>query len=502
MRNIRSSFRMNFKVILAVTFLLGLSIDSIAQSPKKYLKNGFYEQAFVEAVHKQNKRVKLKKKHTEVIYASYDIIYTKHSDFITSSDSDWQLSYNKFIRLTKFRAKVTHPGVYDNLKNVLNDQTSLGQLATKFNDGNQDDLAMAEHLENQGKFEKALVLYQLIEKRHIEAKPIKALADRLILIDYESKIQNANQKIGDKYILEATALLGEASEQSAIAAIDLIELARTFRPLNFEEEDLLKLANLIKGASWMEEAKKLLDTPTKNNARLAFELIERVRTVQTLTPGEERLSETAKDWGMTRILVSVQGVVPINTKESVSGFLNKAKSSKWVSFYYAKDETKIFDFEMEITENQPTVALGKRKKKVTQNTKTVEFWEPETDDQGNTTNVKKTRLAIAVVATLSRTKTATLTWSIILKDLSDGKAAYSETTDTKVEITNESASFVSGDILALPENTETDVDLDSQPFPSDKDMLNQVKQQYLHELNQLVNSRQFHLHNINSEIRQ
>ena len=54
----------NISMLLALAFIIGVSLPSYAQSPKKYLKNGFYEQAFVEAVYKQNKKVKLKKKYT------------------------------------------------------------------------------------------------------------------------------------------------------------------------------------------------------------------------------------------------------------------------------------------------------------------------------------------------------------------------------------------------------------------------------------------------------
>ncbi len=71
--------------------------------------------------------------------------------------------------------------------------------------------------------------------------------------------------------------------------------------------------------------------------------------------------------------------------------------------------------------------------------------------------------------------------------MEDGKLIHSETEESLVEHTNEYASLESGDILALPENIETGVDLDSQPFPTDKEMKNQVTQNYINSLIKTVN---------------
>jgi hypothetical protein len=499
-RNILT-YLVSYRAILTIVFLIGLSANGNCQSPKKLLANGYYEQAFVNAVYKQNKKVKLKEKFTEVIYPSYEKIYTKNSEIIKSSETTWQQSYNALILTSKYRAKVKHPGVSDNLANILYDKTILDQMGSKFNNANRKDMEIGATFKDQGKFEKALELYRGVAKRHREVEPITTLTNRLLIIDHELLIENANQKYGDQYIAEATEILGVASAKSAEKAISLIEKARALRPLNLEEEALLELAHLFKSNSIMQDAEKLLLTPTKKNARLAFELIERVRNMRTLSAEEERLSEKANEWGMTKILVNIDGD-PVNTKESLSGFLNKSKTSKWITYYFSEEESASLDFKMTITENQPIVLLGKRKKEVSQQSKTVEYYEEETDGQGNTIKVKKTRQAIAMVAVLSRTKTASLAWSIVLKDLSDGKAVFSENTESIHEIKNEFASLESGDILALPENIETDIDLDSQPFPSDKDMVKQVKQQYLHELNKSINNGNFHLINVNKEIKQ
>ena len=491
------TLKKNSKAILAFSLFVSLSLQVIGQSPKKYFKNGFFEQAFVEAVHKQNKKVKLKKKHVEIINKSYLIIYEKHSEVIVSADADWQQSYNRLIRMVKFRAKVKHPGVYDKLNNILYDKTVLEHLALKFNEENLEDLQVAKNFESTNDYVKAFSLYQGMSMRHDQAEPITTLSDRLVIIDCESKIENVNQKIGDQYILEAEILLGKPSKQSAKAAIELIEKARSHRPLNFEEEELLTLANLFLGDSFIDEAEKLISTRTKKNARLAFELINRARSVKTLSTKEEKLLETAKSLGMTRILVKIKGGKPINDIQSLSGVLNKGKSSSWVAYYYSTDNNEVMDFEMEITENRPTVILSDIRKRVTQNTKTVEYWEEVTDAEGNTTKVKKTRLAIAMVTIVSQTKTAQLDWTILLKDLLDGKTIHSETKESKNIITHEYASLKSGDILALPEDIESDVELDSQPFPSDENMLTQIKKTYLNELNALVNSRKDHLINVN-----
>ena len=483
--------------MLAFSFFLSLSLQVSSQSPKKYLKNGFYEQAFVNAVYRQNKKVKLKKKHVEVINESYLIIYEKHNAIILSTDTEWQQSYDRLIRMVKFRAKVTHPGVYEKLDNMLYDKTSLENLAIKFNKENLEDLKVAESFESVNEYMKAFSLYKGISVRHDQAEPITTLTDRLVLIDYEAKIENVNQKIGDQYIVEATILLGGPSKQTAKAAIDLIEKARTHRPLSFEEEELLTLANLFLGDSWIIQAEKLIKTRTKKNARLAFELINRARDIRTLSTKEEMLLEKATELGMTRILLKVKGGKPINDAQSLSGILNKGKSSQWVAYYYTKDNSETIDFEMEITESQPTTLLSDIRKRVKQNTKKVEYWEEVTDTAGNITKVKKTRTAIAMVTIVSRTKSANLDWTIILKDLSDGKSIHSETRESKNEIIHEFVSLKSGDILALPENIESDVELDSQPFPSNEDMITQIKKKYLDELNTLVNSRKDHLLNVN-----
>jgi len=491
------TLKVNLKAIFAITLFMSLSLSAYSQSPKKYLKNGYYEKAFVDAAHKQNKKVKLKKKHVEVINDSYKTIYEKHSAVITSSETDWQQSFNAFIRLSAFRAKVRHPGVYDKLENVLIDKTALDHVAKKFNDSNLSDLEVAASFESVGKHNKALELYEGMAARHEQVKTVPTLKDRLILIDCESKIDMANQKIGDQYIREAREILEGASKKGAESAIKLIEKARRHRPLDIEEEELLTLANLVIGESWILEAEKLINTRTKKNARLAFELINRTRTVRVLTAEEERLLETAKSLGTTRVLLNVKGKDPINDSKSLSGILNREKSTQWINYYFEKNAGEAIDFEMEITENQAKVKLGDIRKRVTQNTKTVEYWVEEKDSLGNVTKVKKTRLAVAMVTILSRTKTADVNWSIVLKDVADGKAVHSETKLTKHELTHEFVSLNSGDILALPENIESDIELDSQPFPTDKDMLNQVEKLYLHELNSLVNNRKDHLRNVN-----
>jgi hypothetical protein len=497
-----SLFKRNFTAILTIAFFLSLSLSVFSQSPKKYLKNGFYEQAFVEAAHKQNKKVKLKAKHADVIIASYPVIYEKHIEVIKSPQTTWLQSYNRFIRMTNFRARVKHPGVYDKLKNILYDEVVLDYLATKFNNSNLKDLNAAESFESTADYEKALDKYKEISTRHEQATPITTFADRLTIIDYEARLEKTNQKIGDQYILEAEELLERMSKQGAEAAIKLIEKARSHRPLDFEEEELLTLANLIISSSWISEAKKLIGTRTKKNARLAYELINRARSTRTLTAEEEKLFETAKSLGMTRIVVKVKGGKPIHDSQSLSGSLNRKKSSQWITYYDKNNGAETIDFEMEITESQPKVVLGDVRKKVTQNTKTVEYWVDETDVDGNTTRVRKTRLAIAMASIVSRTKTAHINWSIVLKDLSNSSAVYSESKESKVEYTNEFVSLASGDILALPENIESEVDLDSQPFPPNKDMINQVKSKYLGELNAYVNSSKDHLRNVNRTIKE
>ncbi len=487
-----------FKGIIITSLFLGLTLSIVGQKPKKYLKNGYTEQAFVEAAHRQNKKVKLKKKHTEVIYASYEVIYKNHSDLITSPETNWEVSYSRFIRMTNFRARVKHPGVYDKLKNVLFDATLLDHLGGKFNAANANELKTAAELEKQGKFEKALLVYQGMAKRHEQAIAIAPLEKRISLIDYETKLEITNQNIGDQYILEAKKMLVGTTKKEALAAIDFIEKARTYRPLDFEEEELLELANLMIGESWITEAQKLLKTPTKKNARLAYELINRARSIRTLKVEEELLYQTAERVGMTRILVTAKNDKGIHDSQTLTGILNQKKSSTWIKYYYEENENETIDFELVIDENKPTVKLGDIRKEITQNTKSVEYWEEVTDANGNTTNVKKNRLAIAVISTVSRTKTAQVEWEILLKEYSSGNSVYSETKETRHEITNQYASLISGDILALPENIETEVDLDSQPFPSDKDMLTAVTQMYLDDLKYFTYNQKDHMRNINS----
>jgi hypothetical protein len=488
-----------WKVLVTLVMLIGLSVHSHAQSPKKYLKNGFYEQAFVEAAYKQNKKVKLKKKFTEVIYESYGVIFSRHSAVILSEETDWQTSFNKFVRMTNFLAKVKHPGVLNNLANIEDDHAVLNKLAPKFNDVNMEDLKIASNYESVAEYEKALNLYKGIASRHQQVERTPSLKAKLLLIDVESKIEHTNQKIGDKYIQEAQELVDGQKQQGAYAAIDLIELARLYRELSIEEEELLKLANLIIGDSWIMEADKLLKTGTKRNARLAFELINRARSHRALTVEEEKLLEQAEDNGMTRILLEIKGKESFSNAQSFSGILNKKKNDRWVEYYYSAEAEKL-DFVMEVSENKPTVELGKIQKKIAQNTETVEYWEDETDAEGNTTSVKKTRQAVAIVATVSRTKTARLDWAFVVKDVEANKSLFSETRETKHELKKEYASLVSGDALGMPEDTRSDVDLDSQPFPSDADMINQIKEMYLKELLEEVNTRSHILRNENIDI--
>ena len=487
---------MNFRIYITLLMLFA-SLTANSQSPKKYLKNGFYEKAFVEAVHKQNRKVKLKKKHTEVIYESYKTMYAKHTANIISPDTKWDFSYNQLIRMVKYRAKVTHPGVSENLGNLLHDQPVLEHLAKKFNEENKSDIEVAKSYESVQNYEKAFDIYKGMKIRHDQAEPITTLSDRLILIDCEAKIKFINQKIGDQYILEAKKFLKTATKEAANSAIELIKKARSHRPLDLEEEELLTLANLIIGESWLEEAKKLMLTPTKKNARLAYELINRARSARTLTAQEEELLELAESFGMTRVFVKVKGDNPVNDASSLSGVLNKSKNTNWVTYYFSPDHDQVIDFEMEISEKQPKVVLGNIRRQVKQNTKNVEYWEEEIDDEGNTVKVKKTRLAVAMVAIVSRTKTANMHWSLIVKDLRDGNAIHSESKETKIELLNEYVSLESGDILALPDNIESDIELDSQPFPSDQEMLLQVKDQYLSELMTLVKSNKDHMRNLN-----
>jgi len=472
-----------------LTLLLMFSTFSLAQSPKKLLENGFYEQAFVDAVYKQNKKVKLKSKFTDVIYKSYDLIYQKHGEFITSSETDWAVGYSKFIRVVKFRSKVKHPGVYDNLKNILYDKVMLDHLANKFNGENQKNLIQAAQFENKKQFDKALEVYQKIKKRHQEAEPITTLSDRISLVDFEEKITQTNQKIGDQYIEEASQVL-TTTEESAVAAIKLIEQARTYRPLSLEEEELLKLANLVKSQSWLKQAEELLKSGTKKNARLAFELINKAGTIRTLSATEENLKERAKTEGTTSVLVQISGNSPVHNAKEIAGILNRYNKSKWLVFFDSKPTVQKIDFTLNVEESQPKVTLGDKKRKVTQETKTVEYYEEEIDDAGNSKQVKKTKQVTALVAVLSRTKFAELDWKYTLKDEQNGNVVITEINTTRVEKKNEYASLESGDILALPENIETKVDLDSQPFPTDDEMRKSVIDNYINELCKLMKSNQ------------
>lgn len=473
---------------LVVIFLL-VSHNTSAQSPKKLLENGYYEQAFVDAVYKQNKKVKLKAKFTDVIYKSYDLIYIKHSEFITSKETDWQTTYTKFIRVVKFRAKVKHPGVYDNLKNILYDSALLDHLASKFNSENQQALIEGSKMERNKKHKAALAIYSQMKKRQSEAEPISTLKDRISFEDCDAKIKNVHQKIGDQYIEEASAIL-TTTEESAIAAIKLIEKAKSHRPLSLEEQELLKLANLVKSQSWLAQAEELLKSGTKKNARLAYELIRKAGTIRTLSSSEEKLKEKAKFQGTTRVLIYLQGDPAIHKSAEIAGILNKYNKSKWLVFFDTNPSFEPIDFELVIEEELPQVVLGDKQRKVTQETKTVEYYEDEVDDAGNTKQVKKTKQVTALVAILSRTKSADLNWKFILKDADNGSAIISEVDQSHVEITNEYASLQSGDIMALPENIETKVDLDSQPFPTDDEMMKQVTDTYINELCKLMASSQ------------
>lgn len=493
------SFEKYFQHLIFTFFLLS-SLNGTAQSPKKYLKNGFYEQAYLESVKKQNKKVKIKKKFSVVIYESYEQIYKKNHAVIISSDSDWEKSFNAFIRVANFRLKMKHPGVLNKLKDIYDDKELIVLLAGKFNETNFQAINEAASHESIGKFDKAIELYQAIAKRTKQVKPISVLYDKLIIIDTEKKIVQANQKIGDQHISEARKLLESGMKKDAEQAVIQIKKASLYRPLDAEEEELLVLANLIIGDAWMSEAEKLLQTRTKRNARMAYDLINKARTVRNLSVAEEQLLNSAHQLGMTRVLVKVNGKSSLHSAQYLSGILNKKKSSSWLTYYYERNNNSPIDFELIIEEKDLTVILGDIRKEVKQNSKTVEYWEEELDANGNKVKVKKSKVVVAMVAILSRTKTANIPWSITLKDLGDGQHVYSETKETIVEITHQSASLVSGDVRALPENISTDINLDTHPFPSDKEMTKQVKDKYLKELNDLIVSKKDHLLNLNKVI--
>jgi len=474
----------NLKLILAVALFIGFSINSNAQSPQKYFDNGMYEQAFVEAAYKQNKKVKLKEKFTDVIYKSYEIIYADHQKTIIAPESNWKRSYNRFIRLGKFRAKIKHQGVKPKIKDSYYDENLLNPLAIKFNNTNQLDLDQARIYENNNEHEKALPHYQKIRIRHNEVKAITELIPKLNIFDYQSMIDNCNQIIGDKYIEEAVLILGE-SEHSAEAAIDLVNLAAAYRPLSLEEKEIITLANLIKGEAWIKEAKRLVESGDKHNGRMAFELVEKAKKMRALTAEEVELGKRAEALGMTRVLIILNGEA-VYTAASLSAQLNSKGKEKWVTYYFSSEGQQQMDFELLLTEAEPKIVLDKVRKKVEQQTREVEYWEEVTDANGKTTKVKKTRQAVGIVATLTQTKTATIKWTAMLKNLSDNQMSYNESKETKIELTHQYASLVSGDALALPQESTPDVNLESQPFPTDVEMKKQIEDLYKQELKTLI----------------
>lgn len=486
----RSIRKLSQLLLIALALFLGTNISN-AQSPKKLYKNGFYEQAFVDAVAKQNRKVKLKKKFSEIINPSYDTIYARHIKAITSPNTDWQHSYNAFIRVNNFLVKVRHPGIKGNLKNILYDSNALDFVAAKFNQENNNDLGMASSHIGTNDFDKALKIYETIQYRHEKMLAVPSFKDRLNIIDYETSIETMHQKIGDQLIGEASKLLLGTSKSDAQKAITLINQARHHRPLTSSEEELLTLANFIIGDSWMAEARKLMEAPTKRNARLAYELINKARAHRTLKQDEERLMEKAEALGMTRILVTVKGNDHWNDATTFSGSLNSKKKSRWIN-YYPSNETEEMDFALEITENKPKVVLGNIRRVVKQYTKDVEYFEDEVNAAGDTVQVKKVRKAVGMVAIVSRTKTATLDWEYSITDLSDGSVLSSAKEFSRTEHTNEYASMESGDILVLPENIESEVNLDSQPFPTDKEMRDEVTRSYtnfvINSVNQAVSN--------------
>jgi hypothetical protein len=485
----------SLKGILAILLMLGGISHTQAQSPKKLLANGYYEQAFVDATKKQNKKVKLKSKYTDVIYKSYELIYSKGTEVISSGVHDWHESYNALIRVLGFRRSAKHPGIYDNLKNMLYDENILGNLIVKFNNENEGDLNKALEFEQQKKYFKALDVYHQINARQNQAVPITTFNERLNLIDTEERIARANELIGDQYIEQAEKLLFDGTKENAKDAITLINKAKSHRPLDRDEEELLTLANLIIRDSWMQEAKVLLRTKTKRNGRLAYELINKTRGIKSLTTEEELLLQSAKELGMTNVRLFVNGEAPLHSIEELSGLLNKERSSSWIT-YYGKNADVSMDLTLSIVAPQPRVVLGDVRRRIEQRSKKVEYHENETDANGNTVKVKKTKNVTAMVVILSRTKSSHIDWKASLADKRDGKTVYSEGKESKIERVNEFASVESGDIMALPENIESDVSLDSQPFPTDKEMRDLVTQLYLKELNLFLRDKKDHLLNI------
>ena len=484
-----------FQHTFILSLVLFVGFQSFAQKPKKLLANGYYEQAFVESVKKQNKKVKLKSKYTDIIYKSYDQIYEKGNSTIASSNFNWQVSYDQLMRVAGFRNKVKHPGVYDKLKNIFYDENVLGNMAVKFNQENQKDLDAAAVFENDKKYFNAFDMYKQIELRQKQAKPITTFNDRLKMIDTEEKIKNINQLIGDEYVEEAGKLLFNGTKEDAKKAIDLLKKAKTHRDLSRDEEEMMTLANLILRDSWMQEAKTLMQTRTKRNGRLAYDLINKTRSIKPLTTEEEMLLQDAQKLGMTNVLVVVKGKQPIHTAQTLSGVLNKEKASPWISFY-GDDASVKSDFVLTVTESQPRVILGDVRKRIEQRTKTVEYYEEEIDANGNKVKVKKTKQVTGMVAILSRTKSSYINWSIALTDKADQQAVYADNKESKIERINEFASLESGDIMALPENIESDVALDSQPFPTDKEMSDLVSQLYIKELRAFLKDKEDHLRNI------
>lgn len=472
----------------------------LAQSPKKYFKHGYYEQAFVEAAYKQNKKVKLKEKYTSIIYQSYDIIYLRHSEIIASPETDWESSYTRLIRMGNFRAKVKHPGVYNNLQDISMDSPILDALGEKFNESNQRSMAKADTLEAEGNFNLALLEYKTIKKRHLEAQPLSTLEKRLIILDFEGKINNCHQKIGDQYIKQAREELAK-EEPHANTIIALVTAAKGHRPLSPDEEGLLHQGKLIKADSWIKEAYELMAAGTKQSMRSAFELINDVRYIRNLSPEEEKQSKHCEKLGTTNVLVKLSGNPPIHTTELLTGILNERKSSKWLAFYEDKKDGQKADFILEVSETEPNIQMGKLQKEITQNTKTVEYYEEVTDANGKVTKVKKTRQAVAVIAKLRRDKTAELKWTLSIKDLSDENPSGIEEHISEIIVTKESASFVSGDILAAPEKSDSGVDFNSQPFPTDPEIRKQIIEQYRDELWELIKKSQLQNQNINNQIK-
>lgn len=478
--------------LLTLSLLL-LSISTVGQSPKKYFKNGFYEKAFVNAIDKQNRKVKLKSKLTEVIYPSYKIMYQKHIDIVMDSENTWDDSYGYFLRIAKYRAMVTHPGVIDNLQDVYKDKSVLDILANKTNELHFSEMTNAEQYLEQKRYDEAMTLYKSIAGRQKAISHITTLSKRIDFIDIESYMEETEIKMGDELIAEARELLSESSKERANQAKDLIRKAEIYRPLSIEEQELRRLADIMIGESWIEEAKRLIASNTKQNARIAYELLVRATDKRTLTNEEEQLKTKAYNLGLSRILVKTGADTKGSSAEDLAGHLNKLKPTQWLAYYTSKNTDVAYDFEMEISDQKPNVKLDPIRKQIKQNSRMVQYYEEVTDSTGNTSRVRKERLAVAMIAIFSQTKNATLDWSITLRDLRDGKLIFSEQKESRYTKTNQYVSLESGDILALPENIESDVNLDSQPFPSNKEMETIVTDQYLHELAKFVNGHRNHI---------